>query len=168
MNTKHILKSFKQPFVGILIGCPLSGKSTIIKEWSNQGIEFEIISRDVILLEQSEYTNYSEAYDNADQKNIDDILKTKMKYANDNKKNVIIDMTHMGSKRRKYNLSFFDKNYFKVAIYMPDIKLEELFERNKKRNIEENKFLKEELIISMKNSFAPISEKEGFNKIIQL
>jgi len=163
------LNTFKQPFVVILVGPPLVGKSTAIKEWkkSFKG-ELTIISRDAILLEQHGSDDYAEAFKSVNQKKVNTLLNESIEDANANRENVIIDMTHMASKRRRINLEFFDNDYYKVAIIFPALKREELLERNKKRSKEENKFIPEYVIDSMCKSFEPIKDTEGFNKTISI
>jgi predicted kinase len=168
-NTKYILDRLKSPFVILMIGPPLCGKSTIIKEWTdNYNGEITIISRDAILLSEYGGDDYSEAFKTVNQKNVDKILIKSIKDANDNKENVIIDMTNLSSKRRKYSLSFFDEDYTKVAVVLDVPKLDELFRRNENRLVKENKFIPEHVIVSMVNSFATIKDTEGFDKIISL
>ena len=168
-NDKYILKNLKQPFVIIMVGPPLCGKSTKIKEWiSSYDGEVRVISRDAILLEEHGSDNYSDAFKNVNQKNVDKILIKSIEEANTNRENAIIDMTHMSPKRRTYNLSFFDDDYTKVAVLIDVPSLDELLKRNEKRLLEENKFIPEHVIKNMLESFVPIKLSEGFNKVICL
>jgi tRNA uridine 5-carbamoylmethylation protein Kti12 len=162
------LKNFKEPFVIMLIGPPLIGKSTLVKELLKQNNNITIISRDEILLEMHGSDNYNLAWEETNQKEVDKLLNEKFVNSNLNKENVIVDMTNLSSKRRKYNLSYFDNTYYKVAIVFPEIKKEILFERNKERAIKENKFISEHIIINMMESYKPIDNTENFNKIINL
>ena len=61
MNLKHL----KEPFVIILIGPPLSGKSTWIR---NNFPTTDVISRDEIVMEVYGSRNYDDAFKNVNQK----------------------------------------------------------------------------------------------------
>lgn len=162
MNLKHL----KNPYVLLLIGPPLSGKTT----WINNNITDDnivIISRDQILLDEHGSNNYNDAFSSVNQKDVDSILHKKMLDASKNKQNVIVDMTNLSSKRRKYTLSYFD-NYYKVGIIFPMLNWDEYLTRNKLRLERENKFIPEHVLKNMMNSYTPIRNDEGFNKIISL
>ena len=68
------LDKLKDPYVIILIGPPLSGKTT----WINKNFEpgsFELISRDQIVLDLHGEDDYNTAFNTVDQKEVDRILK---------------------------------------------------------------------------------------------
>lgn len=155
----------KEPFVIILVGPPLSGKTTWIK---NNFPTTDVISRDEIVMEVFGSRNYSEAFDKVDHKEVDKLLDLRLKEANLNQKNVIVDMTHMVSKRRKSNLAYFSDNYYKMAVIFPILPDEEYERRNLKRIQEENKDLPMHVIKRMISSYQPISKDEGFDKIITI
>lgn len=169
MNNKFLLKTLKTPFVLLMVGPPLVGKSTAIKEWlKNFDGNVNIISRDSIVLEQYGSNDYSAAFNSVNQKQVDKILVSRIEDANMNRDNVIIDMTNLTPKRRTYNLSFFNDDYYKVAIVFPFLDWNEFLSRNQKRKVEENKFIPEYVIKNMMNSFTPIKDFEGFDKVISL
>jgi len=161
MNLKHL----KEPFVIILIGPPLSGKTTWIRE---NFPTTEVISRDEIVMEVYGSRNYTEAFNNVDQKEVDRVLTQKFLDANKEKRNVIVDMTHMVSKRRKQNLNYFTDDYYKLAVIFPILSEAEYERRNQKRIEEENKDLPMRIVKSMISSYQPITSDEGFNKVISL
>ena len=161
MNLKHL----KEPFVIILIGPPLSGKTTWIRE---NFPTTEVISRDEIVMEVYGSRNYTEAFKNVDQKEVDKVLTQRFLDANLAKKNVIVDMTHMASKRRKQNLNYFTSDYYKLAVIFPILSEDEYERRNQKRIEEENKNLPMAIVKSMISSYQPITPDEGFNKVISL
>ena len=161
MNLKHL----KEPFVIILIGPPLSGKSTWIRE---NFPTTEVISRDETVMEVYGSRNYTEAFNNVDQKQVDKVLTQKFLDANSSKKNVIVDMTHMASKRRKQNLNYFSNDYYKLGVIFPILSDDEYEKRNQKRIEEENKDLPMRIVKSMISSYQPIATDEGFNKVITL
>ena len=155
----------------LLIGTPLSGKDTFIRDNDLINLGFKTISRDDILMDDASelgITNYSEAFNKVDQKKVDKKLKLMFKDYSKNEDKVIINMTHMGVKRRKANLSYFDHSYHKVAIIFPFLSDKEYMRRNEKRKLEENKDLPMFIVKKMKKSFQEIQETEGFNKIINL
>ena len=159
------LKYLKEPFVIILIGPPLSGKSTWIRE---NFPTTEVISRDETVMEVYGSRNYTEAFNNVDQKEVDRVLTQKFLDANVAKKNVIVDMTHMASKRRKQNLNYFSNDYYKLGVIFPILSDDEYVRRNQKRIEEENKDLPMRIVKSMISSYQPITPDEGFNKVITL
>ena len=155
----------KEPFVIILIGPPLSGKTTWIRE---NFPTTEVISRDETVMEVYGSRNYTEAFNNVDQKEVDRVLTQKFLDANAAKKNVIVDMTHMASKRRKQNLNYFSNDYYKLGVIFPILSDDEYERRNQKRIEEENKDLPMRIVKSMISSYQPITTDEGFNKVITL
>ena len=159
------IKNLKEPFVIILIGPPLSGKTTWIRE---NFPTTEVISRDEIVMEVYGSRNYTEAFKSVDQKEVDRVLTQKFLDANKEKKNVIVDMTHMASKRRKQNLNYFSDDYYKLGVIFPILPDDEYERRNQKRIEEENKNLPMAIVKSMISSYQPITADEGFNKVISL
>ena len=91
----------------LLIGPTLSGKSTWIR---NNYPNVNVISRDEIVMEVYGSRDYTEAFNNVDQKEVDKVLSKRFLDANKEKKNVIVDMTHMASKRRNQNLNYFSND----------------------------------------------------------
>lgn len=166
-NIPYFLKTIKPPYVIVMVGPPLVGKSTAIRRWKyTYDGDVSVISRDSILLEVADTDNYTKAFKTVNQKKVDKILIERMEEANKNKDNVILDMTHLSPKRRKYNLSFFDEEYTKVAVIFEILQWDEFIKRNEDRNLNENKFIPENVIKTMINSYTTPSLNEGFNKII--
>ena len=159
------IKNLKEPFVIILIGPPLSGKTTWIRE---NFPTTEVISRDETVMEVYGSRNYTEAFKSVDQKEVDRVLTQKFLDANAAKKNVIVDMTHMATKRRKQNLNYFSNDYYKLGVIFPILSDDEYVRRNQKRIEEENKDLPMRIVKSMISSYQPITTDEGFNKVITL
>jgi tRNA uridine 5-carbamoylmethylation protein Kti12 len=162
-------KKLKSPYILMLIGPPLSGKTFFYRKFLSEiDNNVELISRDDIVMEVYGSKNYTEAFKNVDQKEVDRILHERLVDANLQNKNVIIDMTHMASKRRKHNLNYFSDDYYKLAVIFPILSEDEYERRNKKRIEEENKDLPMHIVKSMISSYQPVSADEGFNKIISL
>ena len=159
------LKNLKEPCVIILVGPPLSGKST----WVRQNFpDTNVISRDEIVMEVYGSRNYTEAFKKVNQKEVDKVLDSRLKEANLSKSNVIIDMTHMTSKRRRQNLNYFSGDFYKLAVIFPILSDDEYVRRNTKRIEEENKDLPMGVIKSMISSYQTIKDDEGFNRVISL
>jgi len=163
------LKNLKEPFVLILIGPVLVGKSTFCKKFiTDINDNVVIISRDECVMDVYGSKDYTEAFKNVDQKEVDKLLHNRLVDANKQKKNVIIDMTNLSSKRRKHNLDYFTNDFYKMGVIFPIITMEELEKRNEKRKKEENKFIPIHIIKNMLDSYQPIREDEGFDKVISL
>ena len=156
----------REPFVLVLIGPPLSGKDTWIRQnFSDK--EVVMISRDQIVLDIYGSDNYDEAFKNVNQKAVDAELQRQLRQSAEDGKNVIINMTNMTSKRRQHNLQNFDK-YNKIAVIFPILEWEEYRKRNIKRQQEEMKFIPEQVIKNMISSYQTIKEEEGFDKVVSL
>ena len=119
----------------ILIGVPMSGKSTWIK---NNYPNTKVISRDDIVLEVHGSNDYNKAFKEVNHKEVDKILNSKLLDSSNSNTDVIIDMTNMTSKRRKSTLRHF-ANFYKVAIVFPVLSNDEYERRNKIRTVTENK-----------------------------
>jgi len=156
-----------QPFVLIMVGPPLSGKSTYIRKLE-EVLNFKVVCRDDIIMELSDSDDYNISFNSVDQKKVDFILKNRMIEYSSNKENVVVDMTNLTSKRRKSNLNYFDNDYNKVALVFPILSFDEYSSRNKKRKEEENKNISVSIWQSMVNNFQTIKLEEGFNKVFSL
>jgi predicted kinase len=163
LNIKHL----KEPWVLTLIGPPLSGKDTWIRNNFDMN-EVVMVSRDQILLDVYGSDNYDEAFKNVNQKEVDRVLISTIQKASKENKNVIINMTNMTRKRRMYNLDFFGDEYYKVAVIFPILDEKEYERRNLKRKSEENKFIPLHVLKNMISSYQSISKDEGFDKIVSL
>lgn len=159
------LKNLKEPFVIILVGPPLSGKTSFVrKNFPNT----RVVSRDEIVMEVYGSRNYTEAFKGVNQKEVDRVLDSRLKEANLSKNNVIVDMTHMTSKRRRQNLNYFSDDFYKLAVIFPILSNDEYERRNAKRIEEENKDLPMHIVKSMISSYQTIKDDEGFNRVISL
>lgn len=161
------LKHLKEPWVMVLIGPPLSGKTTWIR--SNPELESAVlISRDQILLDVYGSDDYDEAFKNVNQKEVDKALVSLMQKTSKEGSNAIIDMTHMTRKRRIHNLSFFKNDYNKIAIIFPILSDDEYERRNTKRAGDESKSIPAHVLRNMIASYQTVNKDEGFNKIVSL
>jgi predicted kinase len=162
-------KNIESPYVIILIGTPLSGKSTFCKQFIKEiDKNVVIINRDELVMETYGSRDYNKAFKNVNQKNVDKLLNKRMIDANDKKMNVIIDMTHLTHNRRKNNLKYFTNKYYKIAVIFPILDKDEYIKRDNKRIIDENKHISINIIEKMIKSYQKISDDEKFDKIISL
>ena len=156
------MRKEKTPFVIILVGPTLSGKSTFIKK---NYPDTDVISRDEIVLSQHGTRDYNTAFREVDQKQVDKILAKSLAEAAASKKSVIVDMTNMTAKRRKATLAYFGDDFFKTAIVFPILTEEEYERRNISRNAKESKWIPPHIIKSMVDSYEEPTEEEGFDRI---
>lgn len=151
----------------LLVGPPLSGKDTYLRQ--NEFNDFTIVSRDDILMSLHTNSDYSQAFNEVNQKLVDKILNEKIQNIIDNKLNVIINMTNLSKKTRQRHLSRFPSDvYEKTAIVFPKLDITEYINRNLKRKNEENKFIPLNVIQSMIHNWEEVTYEEGFDKIIKL
>lgn len=155
----------KSPFVIILSGIPMSGKSTWVRENYPDVLS---ISRDELVMEVAGTRDYNLAFKTVDQKAVDKLLAKRITDAATQKVDVIIDMTNLSRKVRVKNLSYFSNDYYKVSVVLPILDSEEYKRRNDFRSINENKFIPPFVIKSMMDSFVFPTDDEGFDKIIKI
>jgi predicted kinase len=145
----------------ILIGVPMSGKSTWIK---NNYPNTKVISRDDIVLEVHGTNDYNKAFKEVNHKEVDKILNLRLLEASNSNTDVIIDMTNMTVKRRRSTLNHFT-NFYKEAVVFPVLSDDEYERRNNIRTVTENKSIPLSILKSMFDSYQEPSSEEGFDKI---
>lgn len=148
----------------ILIGVPMSGKSTWIK---NNYPNTKVISRDNIVLEVHGSNDYNKAFKEVNHKEVDKLLNSRLISASQSNEDVIIDMTNMTSKRRKSTLRHFT-NFYKEAIVFPILSDDEYERRNNIRTVTENKSIPLSILKSMMDTYEPPTKEEGFDDIVNL
>jgi predicted kinase len=168
-HINNILKHLKEPYVILLIGPPLCGKSTWIRTNFSED-EVVVIGMDKIIVDQfGGDKDYNAAWRSVNQKALKAEFHKQLIDASKNDKNVIIDMTHLVSKRRKHNLSYFPNHYYKLGVLFSPISEEEYEKRNKIRTSEENKNITPEVYKMMLGQYQPIrKDEEGFDKVVSL
>jgi predicted kinase len=148
----------------LLIGIPLSGKSTFIRENYPNII---VISRDELVMEVFGSNDYNKAFREVNHKEVDKLLNSRLVSASQSNEDVIIDMTNMTSKRRKSTLIHFT-NFHKEAIVFPILSDEEYERRNKIRTVTENKSIPLSILKSMMDTYEAPTKDEGFDDIVIL
>jgi predicted kinase len=160
------LKNLKSPWVMLLIGPPLSGKSTFIRNNPDIFKDSVIISRDQIVLDLHGSDDYNLAFKEVNQKLVDKTLRQKLEDHSRLGDNIVIDMTNLTSKRRRTNLSYFGDEYQKIGVIFTILGEKEYELRNIRRNEEENKWIPPHVIKNMISSYQTIDTSEGFNKVL--
>jgi len=164
------LEGLDKPWVMVLIGPPLSGKTTFIKNVLTEQ-EFTHVSYDNMIMELDPIQDgdYERAWKQTNWKMVNKACKSLMRKCNENRENAVIDYTNMNSKRRQSNLSFFDKEYYKIAVKFPILEMEEYRERNRIRMRTESKIISDDTIEFFLKQYNPINPKmEKFDKVIEL
>ena len=136
----------------ILIGPPLSGKST----WQKENFpEASVVSRDDTLMTFfPEGTSYSDAWAKVDQKEVDHVLQAKWQFSKREwDGDIVVDMTNMSRKSRRKWLNGIPRDMEKCAVVFAT-PLNELINRNINRKMQENKWIPEEVIMSMLKKFS--------------
>ena len=157
--------NLKEPFVMLLIGPSLSGKSTWLR---NNYPTVNVISRDQIVMEFAGTRDYNKAFNTVDHKLVDRVLAERLTESNSNKTSTIVDMTNMTVKRRAQTLRYFDDSFYKIAVVFPILSDEQYQMRNIDRNSKENKWIPPSVIKSMIDSYQYPTLEEGFDNIIFL
>lgn len=155
----------KEPFVILLVGPTLSGKSFWIR---NNYPDVNVISRDEIVMEVAGTRDYNKAFNTVDHKLVDKVLAERLTEANSTKTSTIVDMTNMTVKRRAQTLRYFDDEFYKVVVVFPILSDDEYQKRNIDRNAKENKWIPPSVIKSMIDSYQQPTTVEGFDNIISL
>lgn len=167
---KEILDG-KQPYIVLLVGTPLVGKSTLLNKYFSDE-KYTLISRDEILMEVAGTRDYNEAWNilsakKDGQKPVDKKLKYRLLELAKAGENVIVDMTNLTMKGRRKHLAKFPK-HFKSAIVFDFLTTEEYIARNEKRESEENKAMTMKTIERMKASYEEITDEEGFDLVVKV
>jgi len=161
---KSKILSLPQPRLVIMIGLPLSGKDSLLKALDMEG--FEIVSRDDILT-NSGSENYSESYWKQDGKAIDKIFFSILDKLSQERKDVIVNATHLKiARRRKVMLRFLEHK--KICIVMPLIDIAAYKLRNEERFKASAKRIPEKVFLEMLEMYEAVSADEGFDLIINL
>lgn len=145
----------------VLVGPPMSGKSTWIKQ---NGGGYTVLSRDEVILKMAKTNNYSEAWAKVDQDKVTAEYERTKKDVIKNQKHIIFDLTHMTAKARNRSLQGLPKDMKRTCVVFLT-SIETLNLRNLKRSKEENKHIPEYVLKNMMGSFDFPLISEGFDEI---
>lgn len=157
----NLLLNKKTPVVVLLVGLPLSGKDTFLKKIKVD--KNKVISRDEIILSINEGMTYNDAYYNTSSKVIDKIFYQKIREAAEVKSNVFINITHLTIKKRAKTIRIFKNSHLIIGIVFPKLTLDDFILRNKKRNLEEQKFISEKVFNNLQEIYEHPVKEEGFD-----
>lgn len=141
------------PEIVVLIGLPCSGKSTERKNLLKSK-NYAILSTDDILMETAEGKDYNEKWKNFDRKLGDKLMDERKNEAIKKRQDIIVDRTNLSRKSRRKFLGQIPKIYKKRAIVCLT-GMEEIFRRNKERNLEEGKNIGRDVFDRMMKQFYP-------------
>lgn len=145
------------PTCTILIGLPLSGKSTYIKE---NNIE-NVLSRDDIIMQMGDSDNYSECWSSVDQKLVDQNFRLYRSQLIGCGCDFTVDMTNMNIKSRNKQIHDIKKTHnLKAVVFLTCY--DELLKRNKERK---NKTLAPFIITGMVKRWQLPVAGEGFSDV---
>tara|TARA_R110000772_G_scaffold2410_1_gene8302 strand:+ start:26567 stop:27082 length:516 start_codon:yes stop_codon:yes gene_type:complete len=151
----------------LMVGVPLSGKSTLIEK-IEEYVD-TIVSRDDILIEMGneklEGMSYNDAFKKVNQKNVSKELRKRLALATLSEGNVVIDMMNHKSKARRSHLKLFE-GFTKYALIVKCPSVEVLLERNENRFKEEGKFIPVNVIDDLVRVYSSPRLDEGFDYIV--
>jgi putative nucleotidyltransferase with HDIG domain len=162
IDIEEIVKD-SEATITLLVGPPLSGKTTWIKDNKKAAI---VISRDEILMKMSNHENYNDAWNSVDQNEVDREFNVQLSTAVKARKDIIIDKTNCSLRSRRSILGQVPKSYFRKAVvfYTP---YEELLKRGVVRTVSESKYVDERSIQEIiKSYFSPLYD--SFDEIIEI
>ena len=169
----------------VLVGPPAIGKSTYTKNALSQ-LNPVIISRDEVVEQISKkngmtYNEYYKKLNDPSIKHLSDeienTIEEKFMQAITNKKNIVVDMTHMNKKSRIKTLSHIKPviDYEKVAVVfkfekemIPHLqKISKMREKEFER-LGLTKIIPDNVFEEMIDRFEPIDNEEGFDTIVHI
>lgn len=155
----------RMKYLYMLVGLPLSGKTTFRNRMFNHFAGIIVSSDDLITLHaQMLGQTYNEAFQHyGDQANKQAFELGR--YAAKRMVSVVWDQTNLTRKSRKPKLELFPSDvYYKVAYVLPLLGNEQLAERQKNPD-REGKTIPESILNQMRASFEYPSPNEGFNEV---
>jgi len=132
----------------IMVGPPGCGKSTFIDDAERKNAT--VISRDEILMELADTSDYNEAWNSVDQKEVDRIYNIRLNEALRGDKDIFIDMTNMTRKRRRGLTRQANQHGFKTCAVVMCTGYNDILRFNSKR---EGKALDSSVIDNMIQRF---------------
>jgi predicted kinase len=158
------LQSLPKPCFVIMVGLPLSGKDSLLRQLDTQ--TFQLLSRDAIMMELYGGSNYKEAFENQDAKKVDALFWQQLRQAVDKQENIVVNTTNLTTKRRRTLLDAVSAHYFICGIVLPIPTQEEWVKRNENRAVNENKSLPLSLYADCVEKYEQPLFFEGFNQLL--
>lgn len=149
------------PVVIVLIGIPLSGKDTWIRQYAPNN--FEVISRDNFIT-QNGSGSYRLDYNKHSSKIVDKLFFNALNQASQSLKNVIVNATHLTKARRRKVLLRFS-NHYKIALVFPVLDIVAFTSRNEERKNSEGKYIPTSVYHQMVSLYEPVSDEENFDRV---
>lgn len=145
----------------ILVGPPMSGKSTWVKNYAKDHL---VLCRDQVIMDMAKGKNYNDAYRSVDQDKVNAEFSLLHKEALKSGKNLVFDLTNMSEKDRRKSLAGLPKQMKRKAVVFL-AGYEVLKSRNEKRSKEENKHIPQYVLENMMGKFSMPMKSEGFDEI---
>ena len=153
-HSKEVSNEKKEHQFVMMIGLPMSGKSTWIQNFLKENNDFTIASRDDLILELGGNKTYNEAYKSIDSKEVNKLFNERVDQLIKERKNILFDLTNMSRKWRKKTLNKLPNSYKKTAqVILSD--LDTLQKRNEFRKVSEGKEIPWSALEMMIKSFTP-------------
>jgi tRNA uridine 5-carbamoylmethylation protein Kti12 len=173
----------KNKFI-VLVGPPAIGKSTYTKNVLST-LEPCVVSRDEVVEEVAKDSGltYNEFYARLSdpslselRNNIEKTLQERFKSAIENKKNVVVDMTHMNKKSRRRTLNHVaQKEYEKIAVVfkfdknmIPYLQKISSIREQQYKQLGKTKQIPDQVFYEMVDRFEPVDKEEGFDTILHI
>lgn len=145
----------------ILVGPPMSGKSTWLKKHAPNHL---VVCRDQVILDLAKTQNYNEAYHIMDEDKVNQEFDLRKKEALKSGKDIVFDLTHMTEKSRRKSMAGIPKNMKRRAVVFL-VGYETLKARNEVRAKEENKRIPDYVLQNMMGNLSMPMRSEGFDEI---
>lgn len=155
------------PVFVMMAGLPGSGKSTYARKILAPRFNASIYSSDKIIEEHAAATGktyedvFREFYSEAKRRYFEQLQK-----ALADRKNVIVDRTHLDAANRKPPLDLVPKHYRKLCYIIVPIKPDVLHERQKLHR--QDKIIPLEVLESMYENYRMPKDSEGFDEVVYI
>lgn len=169
-NLVTSLKSLKRPFAIILVGLPGSGKTTVANHITSNNPDIFALSTDSLIEEYAEKhgLNYFEAFNQLEFKDITIKYERQLLENSSQKKNLILDQTHLRKNKRVEKVRQLTSIGYKVVAIACVIPMDILLERLAEREKETGKHIPNSVLNNMHKNYEPPTIDEGFSTILKL
>jgi predicted kinase len=155
----------------VLIGPPLTGKTTFTRNWlpadivvlSTDDIRMELGARD-----HGAGVSYNQCYSLVDTGEMRREFNNRYDTALRERRDIVADLTNMRSNNRRKLLARVPKAYRRVAVLFDWEDRDMLYARNRVRSEQEGKFIPLDVINNFIDMYEPVVEEEGFDEVIEV